>query len=238
MDAGFPKRDKMKEQGKSKAIGGHSVAHTTQEQVPDAPETLPVRGVSPSSPTQRKVSPGMPFGNTERSLGDVVDPDPFVIGLALLSLAVSGATFLENRRHWSIQRQQDRNRFRTGWYNAKRTLLRAKEVIDEFQSFTSEHDYGEQSFGFGQVRLILTRGEARRLRGMIRSTNSVTNAMAAHVDALSEFLGPEHQGSIEAIMKRVEENQRPHSYDAVILLAKDAISSFEELLNELEAEIH
>ena len=175
---------------------------------------------------------------SEATLQDKVDPDPFAIGLGLLSLAVSGATFLEARRRWQSQRQQDLNRYRTRWYNAKRTLLRAREVVDEFQSFTSEHRYGKQPFGFGQVRLMLPRAEARRLRSMIGKTNAVTNSMAAHIDALSEFLGPEHQSLIEHIMGKIQENQRPHSYDAVILLARDAIDSFEELLSRLEAEIN
>ena len=164
---------------------------------------------------------------------DKVDPDPFVIAQGLIQLVVAGATFLE----WRARRQRDFNRYRTKWHAAKRTLIRARAVVEEFQSFTSEHRYGDQRFYFGEVRLKLSKKEAKYLRSMVTETSRVTSAMAVNIDEMSEFIGSEHQDLIENIMDKVQENQRPHSYDAVIILAAYAIDLFEKLLSRLEDEI-
>lgn len=162
-----------------------------------------------------------------------VDPDPFSIGLALLGLIFSGASFLEARLQRQQQLERDTNRYRTRWYNAKRTLLSARQVVDESQSFIAQHGCGDDSFGFGEVRLALTRNEVKNCRAMIKRISAATNSMAADIDALSEFLGPDNQELINRIMDKVKENQRPHSYDAVIILVKDAIDSFEQLIGDI-----
>ncbi len=162
-----------------------------------------------------------------------VDPDPFSIGLALLGLVVSGASFLEARRQRQLQFERDTNRYRARWYNARRTLLSARQVVDEFQVFVVGQGFGDDEFGFGQVRLSISRSDVRQFRSMMRRISTVTNAMAADIDALSEFLGPENQDLMNQIMDKVRENQRPASYDAVIILAKDAIDSFDQLIEQI-----
>lgn len=162
-----------------------------------------------------------------------VDPDPFSIGLALLGLVVAGGSFLETRRQRQLQIERDTNRYRTRWYNARRTLLTAHQVVDEFQTFVAGRGFGDNEFGFGQVRLSMSRNDVRQFRSMMRRIGTATNAMAADIDALSEFLGPENQDLVNEIMEKVEENQRPHSYDAVIILAKDAIDSFDQLIEQI-----
>ena len=166
----------------------------------------------------------------------IVDPDPFSIGLALMGVVFAGATFLEGRRRYALVQQQDRNRFRVRWYQAKHTLLRAREVIGAIEAFTSQYNYGGMEFAYGVVRLPLTRRDAKRLRTMLRTTNTIANSMVAHIDDLSDYIGPEHQETINKMMDKVTENQRPHSYDAVIIVARDAIDLFDELLTALEEE--
>lgn len=57
--------------------------------------------------------------------------------------------------------------------------------------------------------------------------------MADNLDDISEFLGVEYQDLINQIMGKLHEQQLPHSYDAVVILAKDAIVLYEQLIDEI-----
>ena len=171
----------------------------------------------------------------ERHSDAEVDPDPFIFGLALLGVVIGGASYLEARRQRHLmegQAKKDANRFRTRWYNAKRTLLRAHQVLDEFEAAVAAYRFGHHGFAFGSVRLAISRSEARQLRAMVARINAVTNAMSRDIDALSEFLDPEYQPVINRIMNRLQQGQMPHTYDAVIILVKDAVEAFDTLLSE------
>lgn len=181
------------------------------------------------------VSPAEPRPDTE------VDPDPFSVGLALLGLAFTGAAYLEARRQrqlqervYAQQQQTHTNKYRARWYAARRTLLSARQVITDSRIFMSECGYGHEKFLFGEVRLKLTRAQVKQQRSLVKRINSVANTMATDIDALSEFLGPEHQSLISHIMNKLQEKQVPHSYDAVLILAKDAIDSFDQLLANID----
>ena len=67
---------------------------------------------------------------------------------------------------------------------------------------------------------------------MVARINSVTNAISRHIDALSEFLDPEYQPVMNRIMDRLKQGQMPHTYDAVVILVKDAIDAYDTLLSE------
>ena len=70
----------------------------------------------------------------------------------------------------------------------------------------------------------------------MRELNSVANSMAISLDDLSDYLGPEHQNLIDRIHRKIGEAQRPHSYDALVIIARDAIDFYAELLDAVDAQ--
>lgn len=91
------------------------------------------------------------------SSNEEVDPDPFAIGFALLGLLFSGGTYLETRRRRMLSETQRNNEFRQKWFNSKRTLIHARRVIEEFETYVAEDGYGNESFLFGTARMNLPR---------------------------------------------------------------------------------
>ena len=104
-----------------------------------------------------------PMSHDEGMSGDqndseLVDPDPFTIGLGIFSAVAGGGTFLEARRARENAQNQQRDNFRAAWYGARRTLIHFKQQIDEFETYMLEDDYGRKTFRIGSVRLMVDRG--------------------------------------------------------------------------------
>ena len=164
---------------------------------------------------------------------DEVDPDPFAIGFALLGLLFSGGTYLEARRRRMLSETQRNNEFRTNWFAARRTLIHARRIIEEFATYVAEDGFGSENFLFGTARMNLPRHRVVQLRRVHANAQTTARYMAETLDDLSEFLGPEYQDLIDQIMDKLHEQQLPHSYDAVVILARDAISLYERLLESV-----
>ena len=162
-----------------------------------------------------------------------VDPDPFAIGFALLGLLFSGSTYLEARRRRMLSETQRNNEFRQKWFNSRRTLIHARRVIDEFETYVVEDGYGNQSFLFGTARMNLPRERVDQLRRIHANAHTTARNMADNLDDISEFLGEEYQDLINQILDKLHEQQLPHSYDAVIILAKDAIALYDQLIDSI-----
>jgi len=57
--------------------------------------------------------------------------------------------------------------------------------------------------------------------------------MADDLDELSNYLSSDYQEQIDAILNKLKEQTLPHSYDAVLILARDAIELYERLITEV-----
>ena len=164
---------------------------------------------------------------------ELVDPDPFAIGFALLSLLVSGGAYLELRRNRILTENQRTGEFRQTWFQARRTLIHARRVVEEFATYVAEDGYGEQQFLFGRARLNLTRDRVDQLRRLHANSLTTASYMADNLDALSEFLDSSYQPLVDEIMGKLDELQLPHSYDAVVLLVREGVTLYEGLINEV-----
>ena len=129
--------------------------------------------------------------------------------------------------------QQRTNEFRRTWFNARRTLIHARRIVEEFGTYVLEDGYGSREFLFGRVRLTLDRGRVDRLRRLHANAQTTATYMADNLDELSEFLDAEYQPYIEGIMAKLNEAQLPHTYDAVLLLAREGIALYEALVNRV-----
>ena len=167
------------------------------------------------------------------SSDEEVDPDPFAIGFALLGLLFSGGTYLEARRRRMLSENQRNNEFRKKWFDSRRTLIHARRVIEEFETYVIEDGYGQQNFLFGTARMNLPRERVEQLRRIHANAHTTARYMADNLDDISEFLGEEYQDLINQIMDKLHEQQLPHSYDAVVILAKDSIRLYEQLIEEI-----
>lgn len=164
---------------------------------------------------------------------DLIDPDPFTIGLGIFGAVAGGGAFLETRRQREYVQQQGKDAFRAAWFAAKRTLIHFKGQIDEFETYMLEDGYGRSAFRIGAVRLEVDRGRhkaLRRLRGQVLVTAS---HMGDDLDDLSEYLGGEYQAEVDAILDRLREVELPERYRDLIALARESFGLYNDLLESV-----
>lgn len=159
-----------------------------------------------------------------------IDPDPFSIAFAILGLIFAGGSYLEIRRQREFLERQAKEDFRKVWFHAKRTLIHSRRVIEEFSTYVKEDDFGESEFLFGKVKLTTDTDRARELRRLHTHTLITATHLADSLDDLSLYLASEYSPEVDRIHDRLKEQKLPHSYDAVIILAKDALELYEALI--------
>ena len=162
-----------------------------------------------------------------------VDPDPFSIAFAILGLIFAGGSYLEVRRQRGFLERQAKEEFRGTWFHAKRTLIHARRIIDEFATYATEDDFINTEFLFGKVRLSVDVGRAQELRRLHANTLMTATHMADSLDDLSVYLTSDYSSEIESILAKLRQQGLPHSYDAVIILAKDALALYEVLIEKV-----
>ncbi len=162
------------------------------------------------------------------------DPDPFTIGLGIFAALAGGGAFLEARRQRQLTERQHRERFRGAWFNAKRALINFGRVIDEFETYMLEDNYGGKSFRIGSVRLTVDAGRhhsLRRLRGQALTT---ANVISDSIDELSEFLGVDYQADIQSLLDNLAEiGKVPERYSEVVKAGRRARELYDALLNKI-----
>lgn len=169
----------------------------------------------------------------EQADNELIDPDPFTIGLGIFGALAGGGAFLETRRQRQIMQNQGRDAFRGAWFGARRTLIHFKGQVDEFETYMLEDGYGRSAFRIGAVRLEVDRGRhkaLRRLRGQVHVTAS---HMGDDLDDLSEHLGNEYQREVDAILNRLQELNLPESYRDLIRVAREAFELYNDLLDAI-----
>ena len=167
------------------------------------------------------------------SNGNLSDPDPFGWGISLLSALFSGASYLETRRQSRLTAEEREGRFRRTWFSARRTVIHSRRVVEEFATYVEELGFGNDEFRFGGRRLDLPREVVRDIRRL--HANCLMNAthLADDLDDLSEFLGESYSSIVKRIQERLIEAQMPHTYDAIVLLVRDGVGLYEELLQTI-----
>ena len=162
---------------------------------------------------------------------ELVDPDPFAIGFGLLSLLFSGGAYLESRRRRMLTAQQRGGEFRKTWFHAQRTLIHARRIVEEFATYVAEDGFGDQEFLFGRARMNLPRERVDQLRRLHANCQTTALHMADSLDDLSEFLDSSYSAILDRIQNRLVEIQMPHTYDAVVVLVRDVVALYEELID-------
>jgi hypothetical protein len=162
-----------------------------------------------------------------------IDPDPFGIAFALLSLIFAGGCYLETRRNRQYLERQAKEDFRKIWFRAKRTLIHAKRITEEFATHVQEEAFGEANFVFGTIKLTIDQDKAQQLRRIHGNAQTTAMHMADDLDDLSNYLSTDYKEQIDAIQNKLKEQTLPHSYDAVLILARDAIELYDNLINEV-----
>lgn len=164
---------------------------------------------------------------------ELIDPDPFAIAFALLGIIIAGGSYLETRRNRQFLERQAREEFRTVWFRAKRTLIHAKRITEEFATYVKEESFGESEFLFGTIKLTIDQDKAQQFRRIHGNAQTTAMHMADDLDDLSNYLSSEYQERIDAIQSKIKEQMVPHSYDAVLILARDTIDLYEKLITDI-----
>ncbi len=165
---------------------------------------------------------------------ELIDPDPFAIALGIMGVVAGGAAFLETRRARRFHERAQRDRFRAAWFEARRTLIHFQQVLAEFELFMLEDGYGGKSFQLGAVQLRVDHYRHRALRRIHAQTLNTATHLADDIDDLSEFLGPEDQERVDHIKSRLAEMAIPERFGQVILLAREGLALFNELLQAID----
>jgi len=165
-----------------------------------------------------------------------IDPDPFSIAFAILGLIFAGGSYLEIRRQREFLERQAKEDYRKAWFHTKRTLIHSRRVIEEFATYVTEDDFGNTEFLFGKVKLTTSIERARELRRLHTQTLITATHLADSIDDISFYLASEYSSEVDKILDKLKEQGLPHSYDAVILLARDALELYEELIAKVGGE--
>jgi hypothetical protein len=165
---------------------------------------------------------------------ELIDPDPFTIGLGIFSAMAGGGAFLETRRSREHVQQQSRDSFRAAWFKARRTLIHFKSQVDEFETYIYEDGYGRKAFRIGAVRLEVDRGRHKSLRRLRGQALVTASHMGDDLDDLSEFLTSDYQEQVDAILNRLGECELPAQYRDLIVVARESIVLYGDLLEAIE----
>ncbi len=166
---------------------------------------------------------------------DLVDPDPFTIGLAVFQLIAAGATFLEQRHASHITEGAERQRLRAAWFSARRSMIFFVRQVEEFESYILEEHFQEAPFRIGSTRLFL--GDRRkqtlqRLRGQVMTT---AIRLGDDLDELSNYLTSEQQPIIADILGTLHEIDRlPERYGDLIIVARRVADLYNQLLQQID----
>ena len=169
-----------------------------------------------------------------QSEGQLVDPDPFIIGLGILQVVAAGGAFLESRRQRNEVQRAQREQFRASWYDARRSVIFLKQTTDEFETYMFEDAFGRREFRIGAVRLSVDSRKHKAMRRMHGQTMKTAQHLADNLDDLSNFLGPDDQAQIDAIQERLNQIDRlPERYRDVVVLAREAVQLYSDLLDDV-----
>jgi hypothetical protein len=161
---------------------------------------------------------------------DLVDPDPFTIGLGIFAAVAGGGAFLEARRQRQIVESQQKGAFRSAWFAARRTLIHFKQNLDEFETFVLEDGYGTRKFRIGAVRLTVDAGRHKALRRLRGQCLTTAHHMGDDLDELSEFLGGDYAERIQLVLEHLAAIGIPETYGELIKAARNAFYEYESLL--------
>src|SRR3954467_15557270 len=113
-----------------------------------------------------------------RSGPQEIDPDPFSVGITILSLMFAGGSYLEARKQNNQAGAQARVDFRKAWFDARPTLIHARRIVEEFNTYVAGANFGRVQFGFGNIRLMIDRGRAQQLRRLHGNAHTTAEHMA------------------------------------------------------------
>ncbi len=132
--------------------------------------------------------------------GELPDPDPFSIGLGIFGIIAAGGSFLETRRARQIVERQQRDQFRATWFACRRTLIHFKRVVDEFETYVLEDNYGRDLFRIGSVRITVDQNRHHALRRLHGQVMTTATFMADNLDDLSDHLGAADQSAVDTLL--------------------------------------
>lgn len=165
---------------------------------------------------------------------DGVDPDPFSIGIAIFSAMAGGAAFLETRRGRTAVDAAQRRAFRAAWFSTKRSLIFFKRSVDEFETYMLEDGYSRRAFRIGSIRLTVDARRKHQMRRLYGQTLTTASTLSDNLDDLSDFLGPEDQAAVDAILTRLAEiGSLPERYADLVHTGREAVALYEELVGSV-----
>jgi hypothetical protein len=171
---------------------------------------------------------------TGLAAGGDTDPDPFAIGLGILGILFAGGAYLEARRQREFQERHTRDQFRRAWFEARRTLLHARRVIEEFATYVEEDDFGTRDFLFGRVRLQIDVGRAAQLRRLHGNAHNTAQHLADNLDEIANHLDAQYQPLIDSLDRRLREIvELPPDYRALVRTARDVLTEYETLIGDI-----
>lgn len=160
-----------------------------------------------------------------------VDPDPFTIALGIFAAIAGGGSFLEARRQRQFMERQQQDSFRGAYFACRRTLIHFQRVVDEFETYVKEDGYGHMSFKIGAVRLFVDRDRHRAMRRLNGHAMITASHMSDDLDELSNYLSADDQEMVDAVLARLSEIAIPETYVDVIVLAREALIFYTQLLD-------
>lgn len=167
-----------------------------------------------------------------------IDPDPFSIGLGLITVLAATGGYLESRRRRQVTEQSQRQEFRSAWFRARRSLIFFQQAVSEFETYVLEEGFGRRGFHIGSIRLEVDAGRHQALRRLHGQTMTTANRAADSFDDLSDFLGPEDQRNVDHVTTTLAGIEFPDTYRGVIAMSREALRLLTDLLEDIGEREH
>ncbi len=165
------------------------------------------------------------------------EQDPFPTAMSVFTAMVSGVGWLEMRRQTKQAGERDRNAFRAAWFTSRRAVIGFRGLLDEFETFVAEDEFGARSFRLGAVRLVLDGGRARDLWRLRDRAWEVGRELGTSLDALSEHLGPEYAPLVAEAHRAFESiGAMPEEFTGLVRQGRAAVEAYSALLDALAGE--
>ncbi|MBF6460177.1 hypothetical protein IU433_14140 [Nocardia puris] len=166
---------------------------------------------------------------------EVIDPDPFSIGLGIFGAACGAAAWLEARRARLSEAARERNEFRSAWFRCHRSVNFLDATLKEFSTHVHEQEISSRSFLFGSVRIgFRDRNDPASFARLSRQVDTTKSNITENFNNLSDFLGRNDQSDIEYLMEELTRTLKiPGTYGELIRSGTIAVSLLRDFLTRV-----
>lgn len=167
---------------------------------------------------------------------EVIDPDPFSVGIGIFGAVAGAGAWLEARRQRADSENKSRQDYRAAWFACVRSVDFLDSSIREFATYIAEESVGTRPFHFGSVRIGFVNRRTREGFARLSRQVDITKAnLTENFDKLSEYLGQDEVELVGQLLSQLAEAIRtfPDSYLDLLEAGQSAVANLRGFLRSI-----